>query len=196
MKRAKVRPQEPSQDILGDIEKMIGGVRPLPADSSPDAREREGNPETPAEESSPTLGDLGVSLPEPAGIAQGFLMSDEPFEERQPTDTMERALAEPVQKLGTAKYVQRIDVLEAFQYVGTLKDAPPWIDRNWTSYAGYDEVTKEEPGPALKVPGLGLCRKNWFIVQQAVRLDEAGTQDVRLAIYRPDDFYKWFLPLR
>jgi len=93
------------------------------------------------------------------------------------------------------RYVARIEILDTFQYAGTLTGAPDWIDRNWTAYADQDE-TRTPPlpgGPALMVPGAGLCRRGWYVVREAVTVED-GIVSERLAVYEPDVFYHWFRP--
>lgn len=170
----------------------------------------------------PTLGELYGRAPENAATNPRILISDEPLDpqtidhnmmsSRPPPldvrdDRSARArqdyaedswvpLAVPTEAMPNAQYVQRINVLEAFQYPGTLVNAPPWIDRNWIGWQDFDEVHNIPAGPALSIPGVGVARRGDFVVQQSVMITEGGISDIKLAIYRPEEFYKWFLPVQ
>jgi hypothetical protein len=173
----------------------------------------------------PTIGDLAGSAGHvvPGQIAPhpNILVSDAPFpgQTPDPSDTfiplgqaatavvaaVQQAAARegppPVptpgpQGTGRVTYKQRVQIMEVYRYPGHFRDAPPWVDRNWLSYFPYSEATPQRPaGPGLNIPGVGAVYVGDFLVQQEVSLDE-GLSDVRLAVYTPDEFFRWFIPSR
>jgi len=98
------------------------------------------------------------------------------------------------------RYESRITILEAFQYPGNLKNAPAWVDRNWTGYASdYDALRGIEPGPALRVPTrrgdeVVLCRPGDYVVQQEVVLAHGVEPDVLVEVWARESFEKNFIP--
>jgi hypothetical protein len=116
--------------------------------------------------------------------------------EPTPEPVLRRRANLPQYVAPTTRYVARILPLDVYKYPGYIaKNAPPWVDRNWVAYAPVDE-TRRPPlpaGPALNVPGAGLCRVDWFIVREQVSV-EAGLTHERIAVYEPEVFYNWFRP--
>lgn len=100
-------------------------------------------------------------------------------------------------------YESRIQVLEAFRYMGSFKDpknheeAPHWIDRNWLSHGDYDPLRKIEPGPALRVPldsGVVYARIGDYICKQSVTIAPNLPAEVRLEVWPAETFQKLFMP--
>jgi len=97
------------------------------------------------------------------------------------------------------RYESRIQILDAFQYPGSLKNAPDWVDRNWTAYAAdYDPLREIDPGPCLRVPlssGLiAICRVGDFVCRQSVTLAPGLPSDVRIEVWDRTQFEKLFVP--
>ena len=149
---------------------------------------------------------------------EGFSMSDDPPDDpltktpEKPADA--RSILEAIQAYPGAQtrssppmpsptgqitgYESRIQILEAFQYLGSLSKAPPWIDRNWIGFADYDEVRKLEACPCLRVPLEGaqtmkICRMGDYVVRQSITLAR-GVSDIRMEVWERADFERFFLP--
>jgi hypothetical protein len=106
----------------------------------------------------------------------------------------------PASPTSNLRYESRIQILDAFQYPGSLKDAPAWIDRNWVAYAtDFDEVRGIEPGPCLKVPlssgHVGVCRAGDFVCRQSVTLATGLPVDIRIEVWDRSQFEKLFVPV-
>jgi hypothetical protein len=107
---------------------------------------------------------------------------------------------EPAERL---TYRSRIHINDAWKYPGTLANAPEWVDRSWTSWVPYDDQTKTEAGPALKVPTLSLaspqaeklCRVGDYIVRQRVSLAE-DVEETVVEVWPQAEFERLFLPIR
>lgn len=103
---------------------------------------------------------------------------------------------------GTYSYQSRIQILDAYQYTGTVHDAPDWVDRNWTGYGDYDNVRLLEAGPVLRVPdgtghngeGVVIARKGDFIVRQSIENDDGSPAEIRVNVWAQDQFMKLFMP--
>jgi hypothetical protein len=98
-------------------------------------------------------------------------------------------------------YESRIQILDAFQYPGNLKEAPAWVDRNWVAYAAdYDQLRQIEPGPCLRVPlssGVNaICRVGDFVCRQEVILSPGLPADIRVEVWERSQFEKLFVPTR
>jgi hypothetical protein len=94
-------------------------------------------------------------------------------------------------------YENRIFIVDAWQYPGSLRDAPPWVDRNWAGYAAdYDPLRQLEPGPCLRVPLLGgvvaIVRIGDYVVTQEVKFSD-GLSDLRLEVWEQQQFEKFFM---
>jgi hypothetical protein len=91
-------------------------------------------------------------------------------------------------------YQSRIHVNEAWQYAGTLRDAPDFIDRNWV---GFDD------GPILRVPHYArpdgeqvICRVMDYVVRQEVKLAEGMPTMERIEVWPREEFERLFIPSR
>ena len=97
------------------------------------------------------------------------------------------------------RYEGRIKIVDAWQYPGTLRGAPPYVDRNWVGWGDYDPMRQIEPGPALRVPMLGgdivMCRPGDYVVTQEVRIiaDEPG--ELKVEVWEQQQFERLFLPV-
>ena len=100
--------------------------------------------------------------------------------------------------LSAVRYEGRIRILEAFQYHGTLKDAPSWVDRNWAAFADWDPLRGIEAGPALRVPthrgDNALARQGDYVVRQEVVLTHDMPPDTQLEVWPRDQFERYFIP--
>lgn len=134
------------------------------------------------------------ALPPPA--------ADDPIEKlNEKRKEIHSAQRNPFPTPSTIRYESRIRIVEAWQYNGRLAEAPQYVDRSWAAWGEYDEERKLEPGPALRVPLNGpvpekLCRKGDYVVRQEVVIALGLEPDVRLEVWRQDDFEKFFLPTR
>jgi len=103
----------------------------------------------------------------------------------------------PPRPLNVKRYVNRIQIVEAWQYRGTLRDAPDFIDRSW---AAWDDTNAEgiTPGPALRVPNgrdePRLCRGGDYVVRQQITLIEGFTPDEVVEVWRREEFERLFMP--
>jgi len=104
--------------------------------------------------------------------------------------------ADPIHR----KYESRITIVDAWQYPGTLSQAPDWIDRNWAAWADYDQLRGLEPGPALRVPTHGegyreaLCRIGDFVARQEVKLLADIPGEIKLEVWEKEQFERLFIP--
>ena len=112
------------------------------------------------------------------------------------------APAEPAQTHAVPqvqRYESRIHIVEAWQYPGSLKNHPDFVDPSWTAWAEYDETTKQESGPALRVPTGRLAqdklaRKGDYVVRQLVTIDPTITPEVSVDVWAARDFERLFIP--
>lgn len=95
------------------------------------------------------------------------------------------------------RYEHRIEILEAYQYPGSVVEAPVWVDRNWIGFKDYDDLRKLPAGPVLLVPtyrgDVAVCRKGDYVCQQVVKMG-AGLQEVRLDVWEQTAFERLFVP--
>ena len=89
------------------------------------------------------------------------------------------------------RWLQRIVVLDAYQFDGHVQTAPQWVDRNWLMFS---DAAKNEVGvgTVLNVPGIGDCRVGDYIVLQDV-LEEDGARVSKVEIYKRQDFERLFI---
>lgn len=173
----------------------------------------QGTTVTDAEAVNPTsLADAYPSAP----TQPGFVMSDAPLDDTTGGGTTETGPAAiftppldgeifpPVDTIsrhqnGGIRYEGRIRILDAYQYLGNLSNAPEWVDRNWIAWGDYDPLRAIEPGPALRVPlpsgQFAICRLGDYVTRQEVRLTPDQEGDVRTEVWARDDFRKNFLPV-
>jgi len=98
-------------------------------------------------------------------------------------------------------YEGRIRIVDAWQYPGTMVQAPEFVDRNWAGYGDYDPVRGIEPGPCLRVPtGYGtdtsvvtLCRIGDYIAQQEVRVARDQPGDLKVEVWERGQFERLFM---
>jgi hypothetical protein len=148
--------------------------------------------------------------PEPADPANpnpGPAPSPEPYPTDIPTEPTEPAgPADPsnhpaaVSPAHPLTYESRITIVDAWQYPGTLVNAPAWVDRNWAAYAAdFDPDRMLEPGPALRVPShIGqerVCRVGDYVARQEVRLVADAPGEIRLEVWEKQQFERLFLPV-
>lgn len=98
----------------------------------------------------------------------------------------------------TVRYEARIQILEAWQYLNSLTNAPDWVDRNWIGYAEADEANKLPAGPAIRVPtaaGIVLARRGDFICKQEVRITAEIAGEIRIEVWQREVFERLFLPI-
>lgn len=99
------------------------------------------------------------------------------------------------------RYESRIQIIDAYQYHGSVADAPAWVDRNWIGYCDDDPVREIAAGPCLRVPLTGaessgdvvLCRDGDYIAQQSVTLAPNSSPIIRIEVWNRDMFHKLFL---
>jgi len=95
----------------------------------------------------------------------------------------------------TARYRVRVTPLEVYRYPGFISpDAPEWINRNWIAFSGPDEEKGYPAGPSLSVPGVGIARKDWFVVREEVEVADGIVRE-RVNVYEPPVFFNWFVPI-
>ena len=98
------------------------------------------------------------------------------------------------------RYESRILIVDAWQYDGTLKNAPMWIDRNWAAYADeHDNLRHLEPGPALRVPTYRgdtvVCRVGDYVAQQEVKITADEPGEIKTEVWEKEQFQRLFLPV-
>jgi hypothetical protein len=139
------------------------------------------------------LGDIAGVIVRTAGPLMQAPLSTRP---RAPVPSYSRPLpAMPSYIPDTAVYRVRVTPLEVFRYPGFIAaGAPSWIDRNWIAFSPADEARGYPAGPSLAVPGVGVARKDWFVVREQVQI-AAGLFRERVNVYEPEVFFNWFLPV-
>jgi hypothetical protein len=101
----------------------------------------------------------------------------------------------------TIRYVSRIRIVDAWQYLGALAEAPAFVDRNWAAWGDADPRRELPAGPALRVPTPGalaekLARAGDYIVRQSVTLVEGLPPEEQIDVWPREDFERFFLPQR
>jgi hypothetical protein len=95
----------------------------------------------------------------------------------------------------STQYRVRITPLEVYRYPGFISaDAPAFVDRNWIAFSGADEEKGYPAGPSIHVPGVGIARKDWFVVRETVEVADSIVRE-RVNVYEPDQFFNWFIPI-
>src|SRR4029077_6135718 len=107
----------------------------------------------------------------------------------------------PTPAAGNVVYESRIQMLEAFQYPGNLKNAPVWVDRNWIAYAAHFAAVRQlDPGPCLRVPlpsgVFAICRIGDYVCRQSVTIAQGLPADERIEVWERSQFEKLFVPTR
>lgn len=120
-------------------------------------------------------------------------------DKRQPNPGRERGEPDEIQSpAGEVRYESRIQILDAFQYPGSLVQAPAWVDRNWIGFGDYDQLRGIEPGPCLRVPlpsgVIALCRVGDYVCRQSVMLSQDQPIEIRLEVWEREQFVKLFVP--
>lgn len=188
---------------------LVGAVLGQPDDDeNPDDADEE-NPENRI--IGPGINDL---VEEPT--LPGFIMEDDP-DELAPTDRNALPSTHPIDAVAPAaldgellppkgrhgagqniRYESRIRVLEAFQYRGSLQDAPAWVDRNWAGYGDWDPLRNIAAGPALRVPSphgdVVLARPGDYVVRQSVTIAHHVEPIEQVEVWARDNFERTFIP--
>ncbi len=100
---------------------------------------------------------------------------------------------------GKVRYESRINIVDAFQYKGTLTGAPDWIDRNWAGFGEYDPIRGIDEGPCLRVPSQAnpgevvLARIGDYVCRQSVLLDNGRPPQVRTEVWASEQFERLFV---
>jgi hypothetical protein len=102
--------------------------------------------------------------------------------------------------VGNVRYEARIQILDAFQYPGGLRDAPGWIDRSWIGYASDEDQLRDIPaGPCLRVPvpsgDIAICRIGDFVAKQEIRMAPDLPGDIKIEVWPKEQFFKLFMPV-
>jgi hypothetical protein len=106
------------------------------------------------------------------------------------------------------RWTSRISILEAYQYNGSFKNAPPWIQRTWLAYGDADLLRQIPPGPCLRVPlptaahggypnddgGYVLCRIGDFVCRQQMDFEDGRAPHIRTEVWAKEQFLKNFMP--
>jgi len=102
------------------------------------------------------------------------------------------------------RWTSRISILEAYQYNGSFKDAPHWVNRTWLAYGDADILRGIPAGPCLRVPlpsavntgeeGAVLCRVGDFICRQQMDFEDGRAPHIRTEVWAKDQFLKNFMP--
>jgi len=102
------------------------------------------------------------------------------------------------------RWTSRISILEAYQYNGSFKDAPHWVNRTWLAYGDADILRGIPAGPCLRVPlpaavntgdeGAVLCRVGDFICRQQMDFEDGRAPHIRTEVWARDQFLKNFMP--
>lgn len=163
---------------------------PIP-DPDPD---QEDEPDLP-DEDDPDVPDEDEPTDETDAEVDELLARDDSFHFAEPPTHPAPAAAR-----GTVRYEARIQILDAWQYPGGLKDAPDWIDRNWVAYAADEDSLRNIPaGPCLRVPlasgEVAICRIGDFVAMQEIRLVADQPGDVRVEVWPQEQFFKLFMPV-
>jgi hypothetical protein len=167
---------------------------PVPAPDEDEPPDDEPDEENDPDEDPPIPADLPEPHSEPPG--QPAAVAAAPPDGRSRASRLVDGAIPPPK---TVRYEARIQILEAWQYLGAMLTAPPWIDRNWIAFAEANEELKLPAGPAIMVPtGAGdkLARRGDYVCRQEVRLTEDLPGDIRLEVWPRDVFEKLFLPVR
>lgn len=95
-------------------------------------------------------------------------------------------------------YESRISVLEAWQYPGSVAQAPPFIDRNWIGYHTGDEHHPAQPCLYIPSPtrpgGVAIVYVGDYVVRQLTTLIDGLDPDETVEVWPKDDFERLFIP--
>jgi len=101
---------------------------------------------------------------------------------------------------GQLRYEARITIVDAYQYSGSVGDAPVWVDRNWVAYADHDPMRNIEPGPALRVPTYRgddvYCRIGDYVARQEVKLLADQPGEIKIEVWTKEQFERLFIPVK
>lgn len=176
--------------VIADSEEELAEATQEAAAQRPGEHEPEPIPPQPEDPDEPVPED-----PEGEEIVEDD--EDEEKSDEDDEDDDEKAVAAPLIPAAGLHYESRIVIVDAWQYPGSLKNAPDWIDRNWVGYGDYDELREIKPGPCLRVPlqsGItAIVRIGDYVATQEVKLAE-GVTDIRLEAWQRDQFEKLFIP--
>jgi hypothetical protein len=94
----------------------------------------------------------------------------------------------------TIHYESRIAIIEAWQYGGSVRSAPDFIDRNWV---GFDErPILRVPLPARPDGEPAICRIGDYVVRQVVTLASGVPPEEKLEVWQQAEFERLFIPKR
>lgn len=165
-------------------------INPLPLGQPQDQR-----PDLP-DEQDPTRQPMPEDHPNDPLPSPPDQPTDHPEPQQEPQQAPGKTADDPATP--AAHYEARIQILDAFQYPGALKNAPDWVSRNWAAYADYDPIREMEAGPALRVPvpsGLiAIARIGDYVCRQSVMLDPSLPPETRIEVWNRDQFEKLFVP--
>jgi hypothetical protein len=129
----------------------------------------------------------------PAAVsAPAVVERRQPDSERHPAGVPGAAGRAVAARGAVTRYVQRITVTEAYRFDGHVQSAPAWIDRNWLSHDDESRYSHGS-GVVLDIPQVGLVRVGDYVVTQDVLLDDTGLSASRVAVYRGDEFERFFI---
>jgi hypothetical protein len=129
----------------------------------------------------------------PAAVsAPAVVERRQPDSERHPAGVPGAAGRAVAARGAVTRYVQRITVTEAYRFDGHVQSAPAWIDRNWLSHDDESRYSHGS-GVVLDIPQVGLVRVGDYVVTQDVLLDGTGLSASRVAVYRGDEFERFFI---
>ena len=188
--RAKVVYDDPdTQALLGGVEGLEAGKKPIPPAEPPDETPEQPPEQPPTEPDSPD----DPAPPDDPDIPPGG--RDVPAEAPDPGP----AASSSTPTAGLKVYESRIHIVEAWQYPGSLADAPVFVERDWAAYADRDVLRRLEPGPALRVPVAGqdkLCRIGDYVVRQKTTLLDGLEPEEGVDVWEKDEFERLFIPRR
>ena len=200
-------PGEPGPDVPDDPNDPT--LPPDPRD--PDVPDRKAPPPPPLDPNkhveNPDVPDRNAPPPDEQDEEDTRDLPDEPDVPLRPIDQDTAALARAVRQDPVAitgeimprhvSYESRINIVDAWQYPGSLRDAPNWVDKNWAGFGDFDPMRAIEPGPCLRVPIHGqivLARIGDYVCRQEVKLNPE-LSDIRIEVWEQGQFEKLFLPV-
>lgn len=181
MSEVEPMPDEPITDLPGIPEPTAdyagpGDATPIIPPDPPTTAVFEDLPPVPADTFTP-LGDVAAAVVEKA----------------KPTKMVDPPKRPPPLAIGvTKKYVQRVEVMDVYQFNADVGHAPDWVDRNWIAYE-TNTIQGREPGPTLVIPDVGTVRRGDFVVRQQMLMEGGAAKTVRVAIYTPEQFVNFFI---
>jgi hypothetical protein len=192
-------PETPEPEVddrtLGEV---LGVLPDLPAGPPPGVMSDLPFPGQTAAEEVPDAQPVAQPAAQPApGVhaavsAPAVVERRQPDSERHPAGVPGAADRAVAARGAVTRYVQRITVTEAYRFDGHVQSAPAWIDRNWLSHDDESRYSHGS-GVVLDIPQVGLVRVGDYVVTQDVLLDGTGLSASRVAVYRGDEFERFFI---